>query len=104
MAYASGKFSKAQCDRCGFTYKLKELKYEIEDETRNGLRVCPECFDPDHPQFQVGRLNTSDPEALFNPRPDGGEKESTSYFGFNPVSSTGMILRVNTGKVKVVTG
>ena len=28
MAYASGKFAKALCDRCGFEYKLNELKQE----------------------------------------------------------------------------
>ena len=26
MAYASGKFAKALCDRCAFEYKLHELK------------------------------------------------------------------------------
>ncbi len=40
--------------------------------------------------------------ALFNPRPDSGEKDSTVYFGFEPVSSTGIILRGETGVVKVV--
>jgi|TARA_Y100000114_G_scaffold143303_1_gene150708 hypothetical protein len=104
MAYAVGRKALGQCDRCGFTYKLKDLKYEVEDESRNGLRVCQECFDPDHPQLQVGKLNTSDPEALFNPRADAGEKDSTTYFGFNPVSSTGMIARAKAGKVKVVIG
>jgi len=102
MAYAKASKALGICDRCGFTFKLKELKYEVEDETRNGLRVCSDCFDPDHPQFQVGRLNTSDPMALFNPRPDSGEKDSTVYFGFEPVSSTGIILRGETGVVKVV--
>ena len=28
MAYAIGKFAKALCDRCGFEYKLNELKKE----------------------------------------------------------------------------
>jgi hypothetical protein len=57
MAYAKSKKALGICDRCGFTYKLRELIYEVEDETRNGLRVCKSCLDPDHPQLQVGRLN-----------------------------------------------
>ena len=104
MAYAKGSKALGICDRCGFTVKLSELKYEVQDGVRNGLRVCHVCFDPDHPQLQVGKLNTSDPEALFNPRADAGEKDSTTYFGFNPVSSTGMIARAKAGKVKVVIG
>jgi hypothetical protein len=79
--YAKGKKALGICDRCGFTYKLSELKYEIEDSIRNGLRVCSSCFDPDHPQFKVGELQTSDPQSLFNPRTDTGEKESTTYYG-----------------------
>ena len=104
MAYAVGKKALGQCDRCGFTYKLNELKYEVQDERRNGLRVCSDCFDPDQPQLQVGKLNTSDPQALFNPRTDSGEKDATTYFGFKPVSGTGLILKAETGAVKVVIG
>ena len=103
MAYAKSKKALGICDRCGFTYKLRELIYEVEDETRNGLRVCKSCLDRAHRQLQVGRLNTSDPMALFNPRPDSGEKDSTQYFGFEPVSGTGIILRGSVGAVKVVT-
>ena len=58
--YAKGKKALGICDRCGFTYKLAELKYEVEDKVRNGLRVCNSCFDPDHPQLRVGELKTSD--------------------------------------------
>ena len=49
MAYAKSKKALGICDRCGFTYKLRELIYEVEDETRNGLRVCKSCLAPDHP-------------------------------------------------------
>jgi hypothetical protein len=102
--YAKGKKALGICDRCGFTYKLSELKYEIEDSIRNGLRVCSSCFDPDHPQFKVGELQTSDPQSLFNPRTDTGEKESTTYYGFNPVASTGIVMKGKIGKVTITTG
>ena len=35
----------AQCDRCGFTFKARQLRKEW-----NGLRVCRECWEPRHPQ------------------------------------------------------
>ena len=37
MAYATGKFAKALCDRCGFEYKLLELK-EIKVKKTNQLK------------------------------------------------------------------
>ena len=64
MAYASGKFSKAQCDRCGFVYDYPELKTEW-----NGLKTCPSCWEPKQPQLEL-RVNVVDPEALWEPRPD----------------------------------
>jgi|TARA_Y100000401_G_scaffold116822_1_gene123560 hypothetical protein len=103
MSYALGKKALGDCDRCGFTYKLNDLKYEIEDGIRNGLRVCDDCLDIDHPQLKIGEVDTSDNQSLYNPRPDRGEKSSTEYYGFNPVSSTGLVLRTKTGTVKVST-
>jgi hypothetical protein len=45
MAYASAKFAKALCDRCGFEYKLLDLKKEW-----NNLKTCPDCFETKHPR------------------------------------------------------
>ena len=71
MAYATGKFAKGLCDRCGFEYKLLELKEEW-----NGLKVCSNCYEPKHPQLEPLRAK-ADPEALYKPRPnndvDAGE-------------------------------
>ena len=85
MAYAAGKKAIGICDRCGFTYKLKDLKYEVQDQKKTGSRICPSCIDPDQPQYRVGEVDTSDNISLYNPRPDSGEVASTSYFGFNPL-------------------
>tara|TARA_B100000123_G_scaffold27376_1_gene18742 strand:+ start:2572 stop:3390 length:819 start_codon:yes stop_codon:yes gene_type:complete len=101
MAYAVGKKALGICDRCGFTYKLKELKYEVQDEKRTGSRICPNCFDPDQPQYQAGRLNTADNISLYNPRPDSNEKGFATYYGFNPVNSTGIVLKGELGKVTI---
>lgn len=68
--YASGKKAIAECDRCGFRYKLKELrKLTIKTKSTNIL-VCPSCWEPDQPQLQIGMYPVDDPQALRNPRPD----------------------------------
>ena len=68
--FSSGKFAIAQCDRCNFRFKLKELKtYTLKTKNVNML-VCPACWDPDHPQLQLGMYPVEDPQAVRNPRPD----------------------------------
>ena len=62
MAFASGTFSRAVCDRCGQEYKYQQLKQEW-----NGLHVCPECYEPKHPQLDPP-YHAPDPEALQDPR------------------------------------
>lgn len=69
MAYASEKRAIGECDRCGLTYPLKELKFLTIRMKRTKLRVCPSCWDPDHPQYKLGTFKISDPQALENPRP-----------------------------------
>lgn len=68
--YASGKYSIAECDRCGQRYKLKELKKEIIKTRLYNLKVCPECWDPDQPQLSLGLYPVQDPQAVREPRPD----------------------------------
>ena len=94
--YAQGKKALGLCDRCGFTYKLNTLKYEIVDSKRNGLRVCNECFDQDQPQLKLGNINTSDNQGLFDPRIDTGKQSSTSYFGSKILNSLGLTATLGT--------
>ena len=68
--YASGKNAIAECDRCGQRFKLKILKTEIIKTKQYNLLVCPPCWDPDHPQLQLGMWPVDDPQALRNPRTD----------------------------------
>lgn len=58
------------CDRCGQQFKLKQLKTEIIKQRKYELLVCPECWDPDHPQLMLGTFPVEDPQALRNPRRD----------------------------------
>ena len=62
MAFASGRYSRAICDRCGQEYKYQQLKKEW-----NGLFVCPSCYDPKHPQLDPP-YHPPDPEAIKDPR------------------------------------
>lgn len=84
--FSSGKHSIAECDRCGFRYKLKQLKpLTIKTKVTNIL-VCPECWEPDHPQLQLGMYPVNDPQAVRNPRPDTSYSQSRNIqWGFNPV-------------------
>jgi hypothetical protein len=68
--FAAGKHAIAECDRCGQSFKLSLLKTEIIKTKKYDLLVCPECWDPDHPQLQLGMWPVDDPQALRNPRPD----------------------------------
>ena len=72
--FASGKNAIAICDRCGFQFKLTELRTEIIKTKQYNLLVCNNCWDPDHPQLQLGMYPVDDPQALRNPRRD------TSYY------------------------
>ena len=74
--FASAKNAVGICDRCGFQYKLQELKSEVVDLHVTGLLVCYECWDPDQPQLQLGRWPVNDPQAIRNPRPPQGLEQS----------------------------
>ena len=68
--FASGKWAIAECDRCGFRYKLKQLKKLVIKTKNINLLVCPTCWEPDQPQLQLGMYPVYDPQALQNPRND----------------------------------
>ena len=99
--FASGKNSIAMCDRCGQQYKLKLLRKEIIKTKNYDLLVCPECWDPDQPQLQLGMYPVDDPQAVRNPRndstyitagvntagnPTGGSRDI--QWGWNPVGGS----------------
>lgn len=93
--FASGKRSIAMCDRCGQQFKLKRLKEEIIKTKRYNLLVCEECFDPDHPQLQLGMYPVDDPQGLRNPRPDNSYVQS---------GNTGLQLVDTTATIKNAVG
>ena len=94
--FASGKFSIAMCDRCGQRYKLKELKKEVIKTKMYNIKVCPECWDPDQPQLQLGMYPVDDPQAVLEPRNDStyvtagvnGLQDNLSGFGGYPTGGS----------------
>jgi len=68
--FASGKWAISECDRCGFRYKLKELKRLVIKTKNVNILVCPTCWEPDQPQLQLGMYPVDDPQAIRDPRRD----------------------------------
>ena len=89
------------CDRCGFSYRLNQLKREFYDQRPNGLLVCPECLDRDNPQLWLGTVKVTDPQSLRDPRPDVGVQGSTALWGWMPVGNP--LVGYATGEIGDVT-
>ena len=68
--FSSGKYSIAECDRCGQRFKLTTLKKLTIKTKQVSIKVCPECWEPDQPQLQLGMYPVNDPQAVREPRPD----------------------------------
>jgi len=115
--FASGKKSIAECDRCGQQFKLKKLRTEIIKTKQYQLLVCPECWDPDHPQLLLGMYPVDDPQAVRNPRrdttyitsgtlsdgsPGGGSRQI--QWGWNPVGGSSYFDELLTPNNLVATG
>ena len=99
--YSSGKFAISECDICGERYKLTQLRKLTIKTKQVSIKACPECWNPDQPQLQLGMYPVSDPQAVREPRPDtsyavsgvgvdgysmGGSRQIE--WGFNPVGGS----------------
>jgi hypothetical protein len=124
--FSSGKNSIAECDRCGFRFKLSLLKKEVIKTKVYNLLVCPNCWDPDQPQLQLGMYPVDDPQGVRDPRRDNSYQVSglladgyagggsrVFQWGWNPVGGSrandagltpnNLALTVSLGTVTVVT-
>jgi hypothetical protein len=99
--FASNKIAIAICDRCGFRFRLRELRELVVKTKKVNVLVCSECWEPDHPQLQLGMYPVDDPQALRNPRPDNtyvqsgvlangsiGDGSRDIQWGWNPVGGS----------------
>jgi hypothetical protein len=84
--FSSAKNSIAECDRCGFRYKLKELKKLTIKTKQVTIKVCHTCWEPDQPQLQLGMYPVQDPQAVREPRPDNSYYQS-GFGGLQLVNS-----------------
>lgn len=107
--YASGKKALAICDRCGFQFRLKELKALVVKMKQVNTRVCRGCFDKDHPQLLIGLYPVVDPQAVQNTRPDSAKlvagllADNTlsqgfrqDQWGWNPIGGGNSYTSLNT--------
>jgi hypothetical protein len=74
--WASGQNAIAECDVCGFQYKLRQLRKLVVKGTITEVKACPQCWVPDQPQLHLGEFPVYDPQAIQDPRPDTTYPES----------------------------
>lgn len=86
--YSSGKHSISECDRCGFRYKLKELRKLTIKTKQVSIKVCKNCWEPDQPQLSLGLYPVNDPQAVREPRPDISYRQS-GYSGLQLTETPG---------------
>jgi len=98
--FSSGKKAIAECDICGFRYKLRELKILILKGKETNLKVCRECWSEDHPQLRLGEFPVHDPQAVRDPRPDFAGYASSRAIQV-PVRQVVSSTRVGQTKVEI---
>jgi hypothetical protein len=86
MAYAKGPRAIGLCDRCGFQYLRKDLKFEaLDDGRRTKLLHCPECLDVPNPQADPKNfIFGTEAVAIQDPRPDTGITSIRALVGADP--------------------
>ena len=114
--FSSGKNSIAECDRCGFRFKLTHLRRETVKTKVREILVCSSCWDPDQPQLMLGMYPVDDPQAVRNPRRDstyveagvntagfntGGSRDI--QWGYNPVGGSSFFTDLMTPNNLVMT-
>jgi hypothetical protein len=94
--FASSKRAHGFCDRCGFRSKLNLLKSLVINESVTGFKVCRACWEPDHPQLKIRKIDPRDPQALREPRPDTSMANSRIIY----VNLSGAFTTVLPGSVR----
>ena len=115
--FTEGHRAIAECDICGFRFKLKELRSLVVKTKEVKTKACRQCWVPDHPQLLLGMYPVSDPQALRDPRPDrnsytaSGTLANGSYgegsrifeWGWNPVGGASGISNSLTPNALILT-
>ena len=100
--FASGRNTLAECDICGFRYKLKELRNIVTKGRDTNIKACRECWSRDHPQNKLGEFPVNDPQAVRDPRPDfaGYDSSRNIQWGWNPVGDGNNIYGLTTNNLQ----
>ena len=80
--YAQGSKAWGICERCSDKRLLNDLIY---DGQFPDLKVCPDCWDPKHPQEYLPSV--TDPSVLYDPTGDPDEdaaKDASTTDIFDP--------------------
>jgi len=102
--FASATKTIAECDVCGFRYKLKELRSIITKGKDTNIKACRECWSGDHPQNKLGEFPVNDPQAIRNPRPDfaGYGSSRNIQWGWNPVGDGNNLYGLSVNNLEMV--
>ena len=93
--YASGKYAYAISDRSGLKFPYDEMVREW-----NGSLVHTSEFEPKQPQLEPKPVG-SDPQALYNPRPQPASKTSLTLLGPNPFEAIISTVPATSGQTYV---
>jgi|TARA_R100001198_G_C5119013_1_gene142693 hypothetical protein len=102
--FASATKTIAECDVCGFRYKLKELRNIVTKGKDTNIKACRECWSGDHPQNKLGEFPVNDPQAIRNPRPDfaGYGSSRNIQWGWNPVGDGNNLYGLSVNNLEMV--
>ena len=102
--FASATKTIAECDVCGFRYKLKELRSIVTKGKDTNIKACRECWSGDHPQNKLGEFPVNDPQAIRNPRPDfaGYGSSRNIQWGWNPVGDGNNLYGLSINNLEMV--
>tara|TARA_R110001592_G_scaffold308209_1_gene582207 strand:+ start:927 stop:1274 length:348 start_codon:yes stop_codon:yes gene_type:complete len=102
--FASATKTIAECDVCGFRYKLKELRNIVTKGKDTNIKACRECWSGDHPQNKLGEFPVNDPQAIRNPRPDfaGYGSSRNIQWGWNPVGDGNNLYGLSINNLEMV--
>src|SRR5262245_20879127 len=74
----------AICDRCGFLYCHRDLKWDVQyagkEIRRTGWLVCESCWDTPNPTL-LPKVLPPDPEPVLNPRAEKTHKHVRRWPG-----------------------
>lgn len=78
------------CDRCGFSYKLIDLKPEYQPDRDNIWKVCSSCFDPPNSLADPEIPETADEITLDDGRPEYN-RDFRSLYAWAPAGNIAAI-------------